>query len=52
MTMCTASEISTVSCPAASAKAVVFFAYSNAVRFFSALRFYYYYFYYRNAFII
>ena len=45
MTMRTLSNISTVSCPAASAKAVVSYAYSNAVRFFSALRFYYYYYY-------
>ena len=44
MTLCAASHTSTVSCPA-SAKAVVSYAYSNAVRFFSALRFYYYYYY-------
>lgn len=51
MTMRTASNTCTVSCPATSAKAVVSFAYSNAVRFFSALRFYlygYYYYYFKK----
>ena len=51
MNMRTVSNISTVSCPVSSCKAVVSYAFVNAVRFFSALRFYYYY-YYCNAILI
>ncbi len=50
MTMRTAMNSCTVSCPVTSAKAVVSCAYSNAVRFFSALRFYFsgYYYYFKK----
>ena len=46
MTMHATFHSHTASCPAASAKAVVSCAYTNAVRYASALRFYYFYYYY------
>jgi len=45
MTMRTSSHSHTASCPAISAKAVVSYVFSNAVRFYGVLRFYYYYYF-------
>lgn len=48
MTMNSLCVVKSISCPEVTVKAAVSFAFMNAVRFFSALRFYFYGFYYRS----
>ena len=45
MTNCTMHVIKSVSCPELTVKAVLSYGFANAVRFFSALRFYFYSFF-------
>jgi len=49
MTICCINNtMTTISCPAASVKAAVSFAFTSAACFFSVLRFYFYYYFSRR----
>ena len=45
MTNCSMHVIKSVSCPELTVKVVLSYGFANAVRFFSALRFYFYFFF-------